>query len=371
MAEAITELSIRNYGLTASMARVLGVDPDLAAAAVQASDSSLGKALVPFSVRRAGVLRALQTGLFSLKWLQDWQSNVLGGVRVRALQHLIDTGKSLPLIFPEQDLGTVYTKGALVPESRNRVRPSSRGAAFKGVQLQAGGRIPHCWMTPRTKKVAESSNDELNPARYLDFTFSTVNLPSLMENLAAALRPSNKRRVFAGPTLIVHAKHEAAAVEAAREINSSSSMEIAVVTVHDALKPLAVRTLQATHQNPRYSLTPTGSSDRPEVLDDQLNVAHRFAPVYAGEVEVGYAAVDPLVPVLPLEDAEGRWRECCATYALGRGEGQPVSAEDVAVVLRPDGHVASVIHVGDYNLFNPVQEATAALCMLRAGGSKN
>jgi hypothetical protein len=355
----ITELSKRNYGLTAGLARVLGVDPDLAAAAVSASNSSVSS-FVPFSVRRAGVLKALQTALYSLKWLKDWRTNVLGGLRVRALQHLIDTGKSLPLIFPEQDLGTVYRAGALVKaeNSGQQTKP------FRGVQLRVGCRIPHCWLTPCTLPSTGAMSSEL--------AFSTVHLPVLLEQLHALKHPGAPGAA-AGPVLIVHAKWEAAAVRAVSAMNSSNMQTIQVVSVKSADTPLTPGTLQRKYQNPHYAVPACAS---PEIKESNT-LTERFAAVFRGELTLDYTENSGSVDVLRVEDLEGRWRDLCkpqadAWQAARRGpNSESVSPKDVAVVLRPDGHVASVFNAGRYqhsDMLPDIYDAAVALSMSRADG---
>ena len=115
VAEANTALSLHNYSKSASAARALGVDPALARLAVRdVAGSALAQTLLPFTLRKRAVLAALNTGLSSLAWLEGWAQpgNWTGRLRVRALQMLAKEGQTLPLIFPEEDLGFVYGGGA-------------------------------------------------------------------------------------------------------------------------------------------------------------------------------------------------------------------------------------------------------------------
>lgn len=376
MAEAITALSKYNYGLTAGLARVLGVDPDLATAAVAASNSGLSQSLVPFAVRRAAVRKALETGLYSLRWLKDWRTNVFGGVRVRALQHKIDTGKSLPLIFPEEDLGMVYRDGALVkPESAGSGQRHANNSPYSGVKLQTGGRLPHCWLAPISHTEGDLWADPSSgPA--LDLAFSTIDLPVLMERLMST-QFSEAAEVSPTPVLIVHAKHLDAAVEAVRERNQRNVSSLPIVCVHAVDCALPAGSLQARYQNPRYHLQP---SAEPEVREQSTSFARRFAPVFDGTVDIGFSmagsAAAQAVHVLRVDDVEGRWREICQPVStawqqdgrgLGVGFSRVVVPEDVAVLLRPDGHVAHVMDAKTIGL-NSLYEACTALHMYRADG---
>lgn len=321
------------------------MDPDLAATAVQACDSSISQKLVPFAVRKEAVLKALQTGLYTLRWLKDWQVNPLGGVRVKAVQRLAESKQTLPLIFPEMDLGYVYREGALHSPELASVKRTKPPGVFEGVRLQAGGRVPHCWMVPLA---ACATGGSPVPDR-THFAFSTVQLPVVCEQLIKASYADIGHSV-PGMVLVVHSKHEAAAAKAVENLHNKFIGTTMVVVVHDKTHREVGQSLQERFQNPRYHLA-SASPTRPEVLKSELSFAQRLAPVFSGAIDIGHCKSIKGVHMLPVEDAEGTWRERCQdflatlTYTGPGSHRLQFNAADVAVVLRPDGHVASVFHV--------------------------
>lgn len=137
IAEANTVLSLHNYEKSVTAARNLGVDPTLAKLAVETASSSLATRMLPQAVRKFAVQNTLKIGLSSLSWL-GIDGHPLGEFRVNALKKLVSEGRSLPLIFPKEDLDFEYTNGAFVRNSRNDELPFS---------LRVGARAPHCWFT--------------------------------------------------------------------------------------------------------------------------------------------------------------------------------------------------------------------------------
>lgn len=164
IAQNITALSMENYEKSASAARVLGVDPNLAKLAVKVATSFPSGGLIPMSVRSAALKAALSTGLSTLKWLGQ-PGNPLGDVRVNALQSLVQRGKSLPLVFPKEDIDFAYATGALVnanpmtPPSSSKNRGSSSSSSpssgYTPPELRVGTRIPHCWLGIEGKDASE------------------------------------------------------------------------------------------------------------------------------------------------------------------------------------------------------------------------
>lgn len=63
------------------------------------------------------------------------------------MKQLVSSGKSLPLIFPDEDLGFRYSSGALVksPEA-GVIRSKDSERRLRCDELVVGGRVPHCWL---------------------------------------------------------------------------------------------------------------------------------------------------------------------------------------------------------------------------------
>lgn len=335
------------------------MDPALAAAAVSASDSTASRALLPFSVRRSAVLAALNTGLYTLKWLRDWRDNVLGSVRVRALQKLIEGGKSLPLIFPEADLEYRYNKGGVVVSPTGACATSAavipkKSSAQDGPQLHVGARVPHCWLAPPTEDKSKAS---------LTYVVSTVQLPALADGLNGVSSSSRSiddtetvhKTCIPTCTIIVDEKHADFVVSALQKVSSNCTKLFCVVAVSESTSSADTHeTLQETFQDPRYHVegdqqqqrtdSSPPSPAREESLAESSTFDARFKGVLSGEEKVDWYASNSGINCLALVDVGGSWKAHTQSY-LHDHYGKTSSAHSLAVIVRPDGHVASIVAI--------------------------
>lgn len=352
-AQAITALSKFNYGLTAGLASALGVDPALATAAVAASDSTASRALLPFSVRRAAVLGALKTGLFTLKWLKDWRDNVLGSVRVRALRKLIDGGKSLPLIFPQADLDYRYNAGGVVrPAGSNTstaavIPENNAGRPYAGSLLHVGARVPHCWLAP--------AGDNTTAQQTL--VVSTVQLPALLEGLAASSSRSGGSAFSQHVPrciILVDREHADAVVSAVQSLGARCSELFCVVSIGAVRNgdPVADHAaLQEAHQDPFYRVEgatyQSSAAARAESLAELDTLDARFLDAIVSHTGVSWDRREGEVRRLDLVDISGRWKAQVKSYHQHQANGATSTAPDdvrsLAVIVRPDGHVAHIV----------------------------
>ena len=183
-----TTLSLRNYEKSAAVARALGLDPSLAKMAVSAASAipsaTMGSLtatataamnLIPLSWRKVAVNAVLDTGLSTLSTLRKphrWDPRML------LLRDIVQNGKSLPLIFPNEDIDFAYDKMTSVhtgtrasndhhqhPDLKLKSIPtaSTKKKSFDSpTKLRMGGRIPHCWFailhtTPMTTTTATAT----------------------------------------------------------------------------------------------------------------------------------------------------------------------------------------------------------------------
>jgi len=331
-AQTITALSLYNYGLSAGVAAALGVDPALATTTVNAANSAT---LLPFAVRRAGVLKALEAGTSTLRWMQDWQRNMLGGVRVRAMRNLIDNGKSLPLIFPEVDLESKYSQGGVVGES---CTASTHGASFTGLRLAVGARVPHFWLKP-----VEADNS---------LTVSSVQLPALIDSLDAAAARARGEESVSTPSLllIVDSNHTTEALSSLQQLSTSARSLIRVIYVASAASdaPITHSDLQKQFQIPHFVV---GEEEKEAEVTNDQSFVKRFAPVFAGDVLPEWTQANSAERrLLEFQCATGRWEEMKEAFLRQRARGLASSSAapcSVAVVVRPDGHVAHVVVAED------------------------
>lgn len=178
MAEANTALSMRNYEKSASVARLLGVDPALAKIAINTAKSSVSS-LVPLSVRKVAINGILDAGLSTLALLSK-PGYVLGDVRVKMVQRMMARKESLPLIFPLEDLDFDYcipvTQSHKAKSLKESIFGSSTDADFSQPLLRVGGKAPHSWLSLR-HPFLPPSNVTADGSQRHDPSYSSASTP--------------------------------------------------------------------------------------------------------------------------------------------------------------------------------------------------
>ena len=148
---------MQNYEKSASVARMLGVDPALAKVAINTAKSNFSS-LMPLSMRKIVINSILDMGLSTLALLAR-PGYVLGDVRVKLVQRMVESKGSLPLIFPKEDIDFDYSPSfaSNYIGSRSNSHADSPslvkrifGSGYINEEvslplLREGGRIPHCW----------------------------------------------------------------------------------------------------------------------------------------------------------------------------------------------------------------------------------
>ena len=143
---------------------MLGVDPALAKIAINTAKSSFSS-LMPLSMRKVVINSILDMGLSTLALLAK-TGYVLGDVRVKLVQRLVESKGSLPLIFPKEDIdfdySTVISPTVSSSDHKTEVKSDNQVTSSSLVDrmfgsgsrtdkevtlpiLRQGGRIPHCW----------------------------------------------------------------------------------------------------------------------------------------------------------------------------------------------------------------------------------
>lgn len=303
VAQANTDLSMANYKKSITSARLLGVDPVLAKAAL----ASVSLLPVPFAARRTAVNALLDAGLSTLSWLKDG-SNVLSELRVRALQAQVDRGSSLPLLFPAEDIGFAYQDCHELPG-----QAEVKMVDCTSHHLRVGARIPHVWMRLITSSSSSSSSSPGQPAAVI----STVNLAAIMARshempvtmILVFVRDGDRARrnlqleqwcrLFGGAT------------------NSGLYKVLAVEAVSNEGGRLTHAHLQALQQCPRHSGVsdgPSGSEpcSTPTAVGDELPAIKEVAAV---------------------ADLTGCWADSMLSAGWSH----------TAVAIRPDGHTAAIL----------------------------
>ena len=152
IAQQNTSLSLKNYEKSALVARTLGVDPFLAYILISSSISSFNplKYILNFDIQKNIINNIFKTGLYQLKWLKNWELNILGKSRIIKLQNIINSGESLPLLFPKEDVLFSYLTKNL---------NDNKNINHNNSEIQVGSRIPHCWFLSKNSKTIISSGD--------------------------------------------------------------------------------------------------------------------------------------------------------------------------------------------------------------------
>jgi len=377
VAQQNTSLSVRNYQSTAATARILGADPVLADLVVNIGQFASPKTSNPSKFARGVVLSVLRMGQSTLGWLAEGEGSsnwfMSGTIRRQALQHWMSRGNSLPLIFPDEDLHFRYRDGALVKDASNRTSMPASDADASILQL--GSRIPHCWLT-----VSLTKNDILT-VDGPDFgeVCSTVQLSGLIDALLrlgdhSAGHISEAVAMTSTPTcsIWVSSRYSTDATAAVRQVNHQYFPDAFTVVGVERLGDESIRQghdqLQAILQNPRYSIpaSPNDSIGR----DQKRTAADHSSPFMMRKHVLQSSHHD--VRVLRVLDISNRWHDLLHRYTLSHPSSP--TADQIAVVVRPDGHVAHIfpIHHGTSDVRGDIEmqlrAVAQALFLVRADG---
>jgi hypothetical protein len=295
-AVALTALSLNNYRKSEQVASLLGVDPKLAKLGLNAAK---GAALVPFSVRKNIVEQALKVGLYSLSFLKE-PGHPLGQFRVDKLTRMADSGQTLSLLYPREDLFTPYpgsNGSSSASSSSNNDHSNSDYAWPPAVSLGSLGRImetarlPHFWLQVHATVLTSRLR-----------VTSSVCLPALSNSGGSDGRGPTSCLLLLGEWSDVDTTALSAHLSSLR----SSPVQVVLVTAIDERLAHTSNQLQRKHQRPHYFHTKPDAVDIPT---EQVGVKENGDVVVASEMTGGLT-----------EALEGR---------------------RVAVALRPDGIVAS------------------------------
>lgn len=178
VAQANAVLSVTNWQEAIRVPSALGLDP----AAASLVNRVVSSAPLPAGVASWLLDAALAAG--------RGLANAAIPLRRGALQEILASGMSLRLQFPREDLGFVYSQGAV--DTGGQGQPGTQQQRAQGQQEQqqeggskqrrgnvyqpavvAGGRLPHCWLQVagpggQTSKVRPGHNTI--PCQWLQYT---------------------------------------------------------------------------------------------------------------------------------------------------------------------------------------------------------
>lgn len=143
VAQANASLSVNNWREAIRVPQALGLDPGAASLVNKVVSSA------PLPVPVASWL--LDAALTAGRGL----ANAVIPLRRGALQDILASGMSLRLQFPREDLGFVYSNGAVDAGSEEQQRRQQQAGSSSSGQrrdnvyqpaIVVGGRLPHCWL---------------------------------------------------------------------------------------------------------------------------------------------------------------------------------------------------------------------------------
>lgn len=352
IAESNTRLSLQNYEKSAFVARYLGVDPTLAKLAVDTAK------LLPNAVGKAAVLRALKLGLSTLQFI-GIPGHPLGDVRVNAVKKIISENKSLPLLFPNEDLNFAYDS-IKEGHASNQQQRKDRSKSFE-CSLNIGARVPHCWfrLTRRNSlnefvqmaiqcagREAEVSNERMN----IQVMLSTLDLPTHFLKLQSNKWQKDDFQPIRH-VLIVDREHHDIWMQAMHDFGLLSKFHV-VSVFHPSQVVFNHDSLQNLLQEPRYSASGLLDDIKDQIVcsnngnEDSYNKLvsiHRLLD-YSHQPNFSNTSIDCNDTDYCLEDTSGRFRSLCHQYISGDGmlQSNKVLQRYPVVAIRPDGHVASI-----------------------------
>eukprot|EP00850_Spirogloea_muscicola_P013479 SM000091S24637 [mRNA] locus=s91:399278:402669:- [translate_table: standard] len=176
VASTNASLSVANYEAALAVPRALGLDP--AAAALLHSTLMHGPLrYLPLEAQRAVLEQGLRLGRAQLEsWVLS-PANPIGAARLAAVRSIIDSGQSLRLQFPAEDLGFQYSRGALLHNATDKPAVLDDEKPLPGrrreyrPRAEAGCRLPHAELV--------LMHDHSGPSKYntvADGLLSTLDL---------------------------------------------------------------------------------------------------------------------------------------------------------------------------------------------------
>jgi 2-polyprenyl-6-methoxyphenol hydroxylase-like FAD-dependent oxidoreductase len=196
IAEANMRLSVQNFHETLEVARVMGLDYNLANN-ISNTLSSQSLEWFPTQLRRRALMTIFNTGRVA--------GSALGYLRKSRLKQLFEAGETLRLQYPKEDLGFVYGSrnaaiGATlshpnaIKKSMSMDLPKNRDAPYLP-SLVPGGRLPHVPLLveragslPGVQCGDEISSIDLSAIRGIGFTLllSGINMQGLFDWITAS-----------------------------------------------------------------------------------------------------------------------------------------------------------------------------------------
>ena len=288
IANANASLSMRNYDKSALAARLLGVDPTLAKTAINTFNTSIASYLLPLPIRSIAVSAMVSTGLSTLKYLKNDYD-----IRTTLLKNMINSGKSLPLIFPTEDIGFQYQQGCVIHTTKS----INENVDLESISnLRIGGRIPHCWFGVSNRK------NEF-------YVLSTLDLPCYV----------NKVEKTPKLLLMINNNDYSLWKEA---VNNNVPNNIAIIRINtENTKDMNHQNLQRIKQRPAYMHT-VSSIEHSDNIGFHDNITDKIHDD------------DCII----FDDICNRWTEICKKWNI----------KNVGVMVRPDGHILG-IHSNENN----------------------
>lgn len=408
VAMANTSFSIKNFDKSSAASAALGLDRDMAALALSTANSSLSQATVPFTLRKQGFLLAIQAGLSSLSLLSNWNNNLYGKMRVKALQDLVAGNQSLPLIFPKEDLGFTYSTATA--EAVEQV-PTLRSHWWRYVLV--GQRMPHYWLRLAESDENNGGDDGGDPRHHhhhhhadslmissvdiVDVIYALVTKsngvskfsasfvlllpsdvdPQVLREIAADLSLDKKHDVLV--LAVVHGRQPLLQLPPPHDnstdtgdlkgnLNSFSDMQLLLQVPSLKLEDIPFPMNPITEkQHEVENLVISSSVQRFKNLISQKKKDDHDNH-FGGLLDKDYRGSGLLA--VHLQDISGDWSRRCKAYFPSGNDLHGYTQQSIktaAVLLRPDGHVADCCDLAVNSSSSVIQEPRDRVVrMLRA-----
>ena len=391
---------MRNYEKSASVARLLGVDPALAKIAINTATASFSS-YMPLSMRKIAINGILDFGLSTLALLAK-PGYVLGDVRVKLVQRMVARKESLPLIFPKEDIDFDYSTASAPEEKvktfKERVFGSSVDSVFNEPLLRVGGKAPHCWLfvtqpnpflstkiCHATSSYNSAATDHSTPSTSHHAVISTVSLCGLTHNnptapTAASISTSDATqdcgitddhtpkvpicKVVSSSlsaailfyttctfvSLICHTLFSMFLSQVILLVDEShydiwskeacpSVFKVVAVKKYSEVHSMKHQEVQKILQQPYYNITETANVDTDEKNESRQEAQNDLISMIMKSEDVKDSRRDMITTS---HDITGRWSSICSTFLKGSGEGDVESGLYCTVAIRPDGHIAAI-----------------------------
>lgn len=312
-----------NFDKTARTAATLGADPVLANLAVHSVDAIPA----PYSVKKQLLNQALRLGLKPLAALKV-NTNLYCQMRLALLKRLQRNGGMLPLMFPTFDLDFDYS---LREPVRNVMEPLPLD--YKTPRLREGARLPHFWLMLLQQPDMSDSAFTVASRGVTKYFASSTSLASVIHKIYSVCVEANLRKLAPQFVILVGSKH--LSEQWIIELNKCSLSQQSLFSIVEIGSSTSIMSDHETMQGILSSSPIKLSNTAPQAELKWIDISS-VEPTQHRAFKVPPVSISN-VKVTLWVDVTRRWEAI-----LSLGGIKPECAW--SILVRPDGHVASIAH---------------------------